>query len=83
MGMAPSRKGGLCLVPYEWCLEEGSGFRSLANGSSLGRGYPYSGRMVCESKLWNPVPAEWCLDETREILFQLDGAPQRSAEFCF
>ena len=34
-------------------------------------------------QVWNPVPAEWCLDETRKILFRLDGAPQRSAELCF
>ena len=54
-----------------------------ANGSSMGSGESRLDNMVHESKVWNPVQAEWCLDETREILFKLDDAPQRIAEFCF
>ena len=54
-----------------------------ANGASMGSGESRLDNMVHESKVWNPVPAEWCLDETREILSRLDDAPQRIAEFCF
>ena len=54
-----------------------------ANGASMGNGESRLDNMVHESKVWNPVQAEWCLGKNCGILFQLDGAPQRSAEVCF
>ena len=54
-----------------------------ANGSSMGSGESRLDNMVHESKVWNPVQAEWCLGKNCGILSQLDGAPERIAELSF
>ena len=54
-----------------------------ANGASMGSGESRLDNMVHESKVWNPVQAEWRLGKNCGILFQVNGALQKNVEWCF